>query len=153
MVVQLFSKETPKTTAHIIALVNRKFYDHLLFHHVVKGFMATTGDPKSKSLDGKKIATMSQEDIVSKYKLGAGGSGKTVAIEPHMGHEKGTLGLYHNARNVDSGDSQIFINLDDNHVNDGQYTAFGKIVFGQNVMSKIEQGDRIESIRLMSGLK
>lgn len=149
IVVELYKKECPETTTHFLSLVNRKFYDRTLFHNVVRGFMATAGDPKSKTVDGAKIATLSSYEVATRYGLGGGGSGKTVKLEAHAGHDKGTIGLQHGARSIDSGDSQFFFNLDDNHTNDGAYTVFGKITQGINVMDNIKQGDRILTIRVV----
>ena len=145
----LFPAKSPKTTAHILALVQKKFYDHLLFHSVTKDFMAVTGDPKSRSIDGEKIAKLSNVEVVLKYRLGAGGSGTTVPLEPGVSHRRGTLGLSRSERNINSGDSQFFFNLQDNTTNDEAYCVFGAVVEGLDVMDKIAQGDRITSIRVV----
>jgi cyclophilin family peptidyl-prolyl cis-trans isomerase len=150
IIAELFPAKTPKTTAHILALVRKKFYDHLLFHSVTKGFMAVTGDPKSRSVDGAKIANLSDVEVIEKYRLGGGGSGTTVPLEPGLSHMRGTLGLFRNERNINSGDSQFFFNLQDNLTNDVAYCVFGAVVQGLDVMDRIAQGDRITSIRIVS---
>jgi len=148
IVAQLFSRMAPKTTAHILALVRKKFYDHLLFHSVTKGFMAITGDPKSRTIDGAKIANLADVDIVEKYRLGSGRSGSNVPLEPGLSHTRGTLGLLRSERSINSGDCQFFFNLADNRTNDVVYTVFGVVIQGLDVMDKISQGDRITSIRI-----
>jgi peptidyl-prolyl cis-trans isomerase B (cyclophilin B) len=150
IVAVLFPKKNPKTTAHILALVRKKFYDHLLFHSVTKGFMAVTGDPKSRTIDGAKIAKLSDMEVIEKYRLGSGGSGSSVPLEPGGTHLRGTLGLLRSERNINSGDSQFFFNLQDNMSNDVIYCVFGVVVQGLDVMDKISQGDRITSIRIVS---
>lgn len=151
IVAELLPAKSPKTTAHILALVKRKFYDHLLFHSVVKGFIATTGDPRSRSVDGAKIAKLSELQVLEKYRLGGGGSGSTVPLETGLDHDRGTLGLKRSERNIDSGDSQFFFNLQDNYTNNVAYCVFGKVVQGLDVMDNIAQGDRITSIRVLGG--
>ncbi len=149
IVAVLFREKTPKTTAHILALVQKKFYDHLLFHNVTRDFMAVTGDPKSRSIDGAKIAHLSNVEVAEKYRLGSGGSGTPVALEPGISHVRGTLGLLRSERSIYSGDCEFFFNLQDNLTNDVVYTAFGAVVEGLDVMDKISQGDRITSIRVV----
>jgi len=149
IVAELFPDKSPKTTAHILALVQKKFYDRLLFHNVTKGFMAVTGDPKSRSVDGAKIAKLSEIEVAAKYRLGSGGSGSTVPLEPGLSHVRGTLGLFRSLRNINSGDSQFFFNLQDNQTNDVTYCVFGAVVQGLGVMDQISQGDRIMSIRVL----
>jgi cyclophilin family peptidyl-prolyl cis-trans isomerase len=146
IVAELLPHEAPKTVAHILALVNRKFYDRILFHRVIADFVAQAGDPKSKKVDGAKLRTISDAEVASTYGLGAGGSGQTVPLEPSIAHERGTLGLARSS-NIDSGDSQFFFNLAANHSLDSGYCVFGKIVQGLDVMDKIKQGDRILTIR------
>ena len=149
MTVELYKTKAPKTVAHFISLANRKFYDRVLFHNVIKGFYAYSGDPKSKSIDGSKIANLSNRDVIARYALGTGGSGQTVPIEPHEDHDRGTLALQHNIRDIDSGDSVFFINLTNNRSNNGAYTVFGRIIQGIDVMDRIQQGDRITSVRVI----
>lgn len=149
IIVELLPKAAPKTVAHFLDLVHQKFYDGILFHRVIPGFVAQAGDPKSKKVDGTKIANLSDQDAAMQFHLGDGGSGKTVPLEATAPHDRGTLGL---ARSSDpnTGDSQFFFNLVPNHRLDNGYCVFGKVVKGQDVMDKIHQGDRIKSIRVVS---
>lgn len=142
IVIELLPKQAPKTVAHFLGLVHKKFYDGILFHRVVPGFVAQAGDPKSKSVEGASIANVPAESTG----LGEGGSGVTVPLEAGGAHERGSLGL---ARTQDpnTGDSQFFFNLVANHSLDGGYTVFGKVVSGLNVMDTIKQGDKIVSVR------
>jgi cyclophilin family peptidyl-prolyl cis-trans isomerase len=144
--IELLPESAPKTVAHFRKLVEKKFYDGILYHRVVPGFVAQAGDPTSKKHKPSDLAGLSSEEVGAKFKLGMGGSGKTVPLEANIPHDRGTLGL---ARSSDpnSGDSQFFLNLVPNHSLDGQYCVFGKITKGLDVMDKIAIGDRIKSVR------
>lgn len=150
IVIELFPNAAPKTVTHIIDLVNRKFYDGLLFHRVIPEFVAQTGDPKSKHIDGAKLHGLSDILVAQKFGLGAGGSGKKVPLEPKLPHERGTLGLAR-SQDIDSGDSQFFFNLKANHNLDAAYCVFGKVIKGIEVMDKIQLGDQITSFRVSRG--
>jgi len=144
--IEMLPDVAPKTTAHFLQLVGERFYDGLLFHRVEGKFVAQAGDPASRKVDGAKIANISSTEAAQRYGLGQGGSGKTVPLEAVSPCARGTLGL---ARSMseDSGDSQFFFNISDNHRLDNQYTVFGRVVKGLDVMDSIRQGDRIKSIR------
>ena len=144
--IELSPMDAPKTTAHFLDLVDRRFYDGILFHRLDPKFVAQAGDPESRKVDGAKIASITPNEAAQVYRLGLGGSGKTVPLEATAPCMRGTVGLGHSA-NPDSGDSQFFFNLSDNHRLDNQYTVFGKVVRGLDVMDAIRQGDRIKSVR------
>ena len=150
IVIELYPNAAPKTVKHIMDLVNRKFYDGLLFHRVIPEFVAQTGDPKSKRIDGAKLHGLSDILVAEKFGLGAGGSGKKVPLEPKLPHERGTLGLARSA-DIDSGDSQFFFNLKANHNLDSAYCVFGKVIKGIEVMDKIALGDHITTFRVSRG--
>ncbi len=147
---ELLPQAAPKTVAHIVSLVNRKFYDGTLFHRVIKEFMAQAGDPKTRGMDGSLLHGLPDRQVAERYGIGDGGSGKRVPLEPHLPHERGTIVLAR-SNQVDSGDSQFFFNLKANHTLDQSYCVFGKILKGVDVMDKIEQGDRIVSMRITKG--
>jgi len=147
-VIELFPKAAPKTVAHFLSLVKSHFYDGILFHRYVQGFVVQGGDPKSKTVKPEDIANISAEEVGDKYGLGAGGSTLgTVPLEATLPHDRGTIGLAR-SQAPDSGDSQFFINLAPNHRLDYQYCVFGKVVQGMDKIDQIRQGDRIKSIRL-----
>ncbi|HLK56685.1 MAG TPA: peptidylprolyl isomerase [Chthonomonadaceae bacterium] len=171
LIVELDTKTAPKTCAHIVALATSKFYDHLLFHRVIKGYVAQMGDPKSRNVDGAKIRDLSDQEVTNRFGLGNGGSNNPVVLEPGGIHERGTVGMARGAK-VDSNDSQFFFNLDTNHSLDYAYTEFGKVVSGieelpkpkpgekqdrtmtlergLKVMDAIKQGDRIATVRVLA---
>lgn len=121
-----FFDENPITAFRFIELVKSKFYDGLIFHRVIPGFVAQGGDPRGD---------------------GFGGPGYLIRDEVSpRNHERGTLGIATSGK--DTGGSQFFFNLGPNlHLN-GRYTVFGEVVSGLSVMDRLEIGDRIISARI-----
>ena len=113
----------PNHVARIKELVREGFYDGVVFHRVIEGFMAQTGDPTG---------------------TGMGGSGKKLKAEfskePHV---RGTVSMAR-AQNPDSGDSQFFICFADARFLDGQYTAWGNVVDGMDAVDKIKRGEPVK---------
>ena len=131
----------PKHVARIKELVRQHFYDGLLFHRVIEGFMAQTGDPKGN---------------------GTGGSGHNIPAEfSRAAHfVRGTVGMAR-AQSPDSADSQFFICFAPASFLDGQYTIWGQVTAGMEAVDKIKRGqgqsgavpppaDKIISLRLAS---
>ena len=120
VVIELLPKVAPKHVARIKELVRQGFYDGIVFHRVIDGFMAQTGDPLG---------------------TGMGGSGKKLAAEfnsePHV---RGTVSMAR-AMDPNSADSQFFICFADAHFLDRQYTVWGKVVSGMEFVDKIKKGD------------
>jgi cyclophilin family peptidyl-prolyl cis-trans isomerase len=120
--VELYPAQAPKTVANFVGLAQSGFYTNLTWHRVVKGFVIQTGDPTSKNAGGDNST------------WGQHGSSQTVPLEidSSLQNLAGTLGM---ARSTDpnSGSSQFYINLADNHSLDGNYTVFGKVIVGMNV--------------------
>jgi cyclophilin family peptidyl-prolyl cis-trans isomerase len=149
--IELYQKEAPKTVEHFLKLVNAKFYDGILFHRVIKGFMAQTGDPNSIGVDGSKLRDLTDQQVGATYHLGTGGSGENIPFEKNkLSNERGTLAMALSAPQSATGDSQFFINFVPNTRLNGDYCVFGKVVKGLDVVDKIQQGDRISSIRVIS---
>ncbi|HXM84691.1 MAG TPA: peptidylprolyl isomerase, partial [Stellaceae bacterium] len=119
VVIELRPDLAPKTVAQIKALVRRGFYDGIVFHRVIPGFMAQTGDPTG---------------------TGTGGSGKTVPAEFSQAHFlRGTVGMAR-SQNPDSGDSQFFICFAPSAFLDGNYTIFGQVTSGMEFIDAIKSG-------------
>jgi peptidylprolyl isomerase len=114
----------PLHVAQIKDLVNKGFYDGIVFHRVIDGFMAQTGCP-----DG----------------TGMGGSGKKIKAEfnkePHV---RGTVSMAR-AADPNSGDSQFFICFDDARFLDNQYTVWGKVTSGMENVDKIKRGEPVSN--------
>ena len=120
VVIELLPQVAPKHVARIKELVRQGFYDGIVFHRVIDGFMAQTGDPTG---------------------TGMGGSGKKLAAEfntePHM---RGTVSMAR-AMDPNSADSQFFICFADARFLDRQYTVWGKVISGMEFVDKIKKGD------------
>ena len=123
MVVELDTKgNAPITVQNFKDLVSRKFYDGLIFHRVISGFMIQGGDPLGTGTGG------SDKDIKGEFKING--------VNNNISHERGVISMAR-AMNPNSASSQFFIC----HVNcnflDGQYAAFGKVIEGMDVVDKI----------------
>jgi cyclophilin family peptidyl-prolyl cis-trans isomerase len=121
-------KEAPLTVNNFYKLAEEKFYDGTKFHRVIKNFMIQGGDPNSKDDDWS-------DD-------GIGGPGYTIPAEIGLKNEIGTIatartGGPSNPKKNSSG-SQFYINTAGNTSLDGEYTVFGKVVSGMDVVTKIE---------------
>lgn len=131
MKIKLYDK-TPKHKENFIKLVNEKYYDGIRFHRVIEGFMIQTGDPYSR-------------DLAMANAWGTGGPEYTIPAEfvNEYYHKKGALaaarkGDMANPRKASSG-SQFYIVQDEQgclHL-DGQYTIFGEVVDGLDIIDKI----------------
>jgi len=134
VVIEMYPDAAPKHVARIKELVRQKYYDGIVFHRVLPGFMAQTGDPTG---------------------TGTGGSGQKIPAEfsNELGFERGTIGM---ARTADpnSGDSQWFICFAPAPHLNGQYTIWGKVIEGMDQVDKIAAGeppaepDKIVSLRV-----
>lgn len=120
--VELDEKAAPITVANFKKLVNGKFYDGLIFHRVIEGFMIQGGDPTG---------------------TGMGGSGTRIkgeflqnGVPNYLPHKRGVISMARSAM-PDSASSQFFICHKDAGFLDGQYAAFGKVVDGMEVVDRI----------------
>ena len=120
VVIELLPKVAPKHVARIKELVRQGFYDGIVFHRVIDGFMAQTGDPLGN---------------------GTGGSGKKLAAEfNNEPHVRGTVSMAR-AMDPNSADSQFFICFADARFLDRQYTVWGKVTSGMEFVDNIKKGD------------
>jgi peptidylprolyl isomerase len=120
VVIELRPDLAPKHVARIRELVRKGFYDGLVFHRVIEGFMAQTGDPLGN---------------------GTGGSGTKIPAEfSRQPFERGTVGMAR-SRDPNSGDSQFFICFAPAPFLNGQYTVWGQVTQGMDVVDKIKKGD------------
>ncbi|HEX2654617.1 MAG TPA: peptidylprolyl isomerase [Xanthobacteraceae bacterium] len=112
----------PKHVARIKELVRDGFYNGVVFHRVIDGFMAQTGDPTG---------------------TGAGGSGKKLKAEfSKESHTRGTVSMAR-AQNPDSGDSQFFICFEESPWLNGQYTVWGNVTAGMENVDQIKRGEPV----------
>ena len=120
VVIEMRPDLAPATCAQIKALVRRGFYDGIVFHRVIDGFMAQTGDPKGD---------------------GSGGSGHPLQAE--FSNEKHVRGVVSMARTSDpnSADSQFFLMFAPAPSLDGKYTIWGSVASGMDYVDQIKKGD------------
>lgn len=132
VVIQTRPDLAPKHVARIKELVRQGFYDGVVFHRVIPGFMAQTGDPTG---------------------TGMGGSGKKLAAEfskePHV---RGTLSMAR-ASDPNSADSQFFICFAEASNLDGQYTVWGQVVSGMEFVDKIKAGSSMNNGKVSNPTK
>ena len=120
--VELFAKEAPDTVANFIKLAEKGYYDGVIFHRVIPGFMIQGGDPTG---------------------TGRGGPGYTILDEfhPKLRHSKAGILSMANA-GPDTGGSQFFITLGATPHLDDRHAIFGQVVEGQDVVKKIGDSPR-----------
>ena len=120
--IELYPEHAPKTVANFEKLVKAGFYDGLIFHRVIRGFMIQGGDPQGTGMGGAK------EKIVGEFR--ANGHNNTLK------HTRGVISMAR-AFDPNSASSQFFIMHADAPHLDGQYAAFGKVVSGMETVDEI----------------
>jgi peptidylprolyl isomerase len=124
VVIEMRPDLAPTHVARIKELVREGFYNGVVFHRVIDGFMAQTGDPTG---------------------TGSGGSGKKLKAEfTKEKHVRGTVSMAR-AQNPDSGDSQFFICFEDSPWLNGQYTVWGRVTEGMENVDKIKRGEPVSN--------
>jgi peptidyl-prolyl cis-trans isomerase B (cyclophilin B) len=133
MVVQFWPEAAPKTVENFKALAKKGFYDGTAFHRIIKGFMIQGGDPNTK-------------DPAREAEFGQGGPGYTIKAEfnSHL-HQSGVISMAR-SRDINSAGSQFFICDGDAPSLDHKYTAFGKLIKGEDVLRKIADTPVVGSI-------
>ena len=120
--IDLYPEYAPKTVANFLKLVGQGFYDGLIFHRVIPGFMIQGGDPQGNGMGGAK------ENIVGEFKANG--------FDNPIKHTRGVISMAR-AYDPNSASSQFFIMHQDAPHLDGQYAAFGKVVSGMEVVDEI----------------
>ena len=120
VVIQMRPDLAPNHVKRIKELARRGFYDGLVFHRVIEGFMAQGGDPTG---------------------TGTGGSGQTIKAEFSAEHHVRGIVSMARAGSPDSADCQFFIMLGDNASLDGKYSIWGQVVSGMDYVDAIKKGD------------
>src|SRR5437763_15322953 len=120
---EFFPEDAPKTVENFVTLAKKGFYDGLTFHRVEPGFVVQGGDPKGD---------------------GTGGPGYKIKAESNkQQHVRGVLAMARR-QDPDSAGGQFYITLAPAHFLDGQYTGFGKVVSGMNIVDGIKKGDKMK---------
>ena len=121
---ELYPEIAPNTVSNFISLIEKGFYDGLIFHRVIKNFMIQGGDPEGTGMGGPGYAIK--------------GEFNPNGFENNLKHERGVLSM---ARSFmpDSAGSQFFIMHQDSPHLDGQYAGFGKVIEGIEIVDKIAE--------------
>ncbi len=129
IVVRLFNDEAPATIARIVRLARAHYYDGLTFHRIVPGFVIQGGSPGANEYVGD--ASFMRDETAVRF------------------HLRGTLGI--STRGHDTGDAQFFVNLIDNRRLDNDYTVFGAVISGMDVVDQILEGDVMARVEIIGG--
>ncbi len=158
IVLELFPKVAPKTVENFVKLAKQGFYDGTTFHRVVNDFVIQGGDPLSKNKTATNVGTGGPgyqfDDEISAKALGLSDTliqqlqtkgYKFNDLLPSIHIKVGTLAMANSGPNTNG--SQFFIvTTKDQPQLDGQYTAFGQVKSGMDVVLKISQGDEMQKI-------
>jgi len=124
--IELLPDLAPNHVERIVTLTNQGFYDGIVFHRVIDGFMAQTGDPTGTGMGGSDLPDLKAEFTTS------------------VSFQRGVLGMAR-AQDPDSANSQFFITYADASFLDGQYTVFGKVVSGMEFVDALKKGDKADN--------
>ena len=125
---EFYPADAPKTVENFVTLAKKGFYDGLTFHRVEPGFVVQGGDPKGD---------------------GTGGPGYMIKAEFNkQKHLRGTLAMAR-SQNPDSAGSQFYICFKPAPFLDGNYTVFGIVTSGMELVDKIQRGDRMKSVKIV----
>jgi cyclophilin family peptidyl-prolyl cis-trans isomerase len=132
VVIELFPDVAPKHVARIKELARENFYDGVVFHRVIEGFMAQGGDPTGTGMGGS-----SKPNLPAEFN--------------NMPHVRGTCSMAR-SQNPNSANSQFFICFDDASFLNRQYTVWGQVIEGMENVDKIKRGEPVrdpDSIKTM----
>ena len=122
IVAELYPEVAPQSVRNFVSLVNKGFYNGLIFHRVISGFMIQGGCPQGTGMGGPGYC------IKGEFKLNG--------VKNDISHKRGVLSMAR-AQSPNSGGSQFFIMHDDGDFLDGQYAAFGAVTEGMDVVDAI----------------
>ncbi len=133
LVIELMAGVAPLHTERMKTLARSGAYDNVVFHRVIDGFMAQTGDVANGNAESASFNIS---------RAGTGGSDlpDVQAEFSKLPHDRGTIGAARSA-NPNSANSQFFINFSDNHFLNNQYTVYGRVLSGMDLVDKITRGE------------
>ena len=120
---ELYPEIAPNTVNNFISLVKKGFYDGLIFHRVINGFMIQGGDPNGNGTGG------SENTIKGEFSANG--------VENNLSHTRGAISMARNSVSMDSASSQFFIVQSDSTYLDGQYACFGYVTSGMEIVDQI----------------
>lgn len=142
MVVEFFPNVAPKHVENFQILAEEGYYNGTTFHRVIPGFMIQGGDPNSKDLDRMNDGTGGRAGKF--FGIGRENDPESWTVPAEFNdtpHQRGTLSMAR-SQNIDSGSSQFFICHDNAPFLDGQYTVFGQLISGIEVVDQIVNSER-----------
>ena len=142
MVVEFFPDVAPKHVENFQILAEEGYYNGTTFHRVIPGFMIQGGDPNSKDLDRMNDGTGGRAGKF--FGIGRENDPESWTVPAEFNdtpHQRGTLSMAR-SQNIDSGSSQFFICHDNAPFLDGQYTVFGQLLSGIEVVDEIVSSER-----------
>ena len=126
LMIELFPEDAPNTVDNFLKLVESGYYDGMIFHRIVPGFVIQTGDPNTKDLE------------VDRSLWGTGGPGYSIDEEFNtLQHDRGMVSMAR-SHDVDSAGSQFFIVQKDSDFLDAKYTVFGRLVPGTHSIAALD---------------
>ena len=128
IVAELYPDKAPNTVNNFLSLAKKGFFDGLIFHRVIKGFMIQGGDPNGDGTGGNTDEEGNRICITGEF--------SDNGIENNLSHTRGVLSMAR-APDPDSASSQFFIVHEDSTYLDGQYAAFGWVTSGIDIVDKI----------------
>jgi cyclophilin family peptidyl-prolyl cis-trans isomerase len=128
---ETYPNEAPKTVAHIIGLINKRFYNGQRVHRVVPGFVMQFGDQQTRDMTKEKMWGRIEGPPV--------GAAEFSKLRTHV---KGAVGMAHNG-DASKADTQFYVVLSDQHALDNKYAVFGKVITGMDVVQSLKYADRI----------
>ena len=133
--IETYPADAPKTVEHIVALAKRNFYNGQRVHRVVRGFVVQFGDPQSR-------------DMTKRDRWGTQGSGRPIGVAEISARRRHRLGAVAIAHPGDprQGDSQMYVTLGLRPELDGQFTVFGQVISGLDVVQKLAVNDIIRRV-------
>ncbi len=145
--IELYPKLAPETVANFVTLANRGFYDGLTFHRIVKDFMIQGGDKKGTGQGSASLSDLKDDGDDTEYSI----KGEFVSngVNNTLKFEEGVIGMARSdytsyssslaKESYNSGSSQFFIVTKESTSLNGNYTSFGKVIEGMDIVHKIEE--------------
>ena len=128
---ETYPNEAPKTVAHIVGLVNKRFYNGQRVHRVVPGFVMQLGDQQTRDMTKEEFWGRSEGPPI--------GAAEFSKLRTHV---RGAVAMAHRG-DAAKADTQFYVTLNDAHRLDGDYVVFGKVISGMDVVQKLKYADRV----------